>query len=88
MRIRFIARDVLPDGPVEVAIDDVKIEFTGCPGTNPADLNNDNALDINDVSIFLNAYESNNPIIDFNTDGQLDFFDVSAFLIQFSQGLP
>ena len=53
-----------------------------------ADLNNDGALDFFDVSAFLTAFGSGNPIADFTGDGLFDFFDVSTFLQEFSAGCP
>ncbi len=53
-----------------------------------ADLNNDGVLDFFDVSMFLNAYSSMNPIADFDGNGVYDFFDVSAFLNAYTAGCP
>ena len=54
----------------------------------PADLNGDGVLDFFDISVFLAAFSSQNPIADFNNDGLFNFFDVSAFLNAFTQGCP
>lgn len=54
----------------------------------PADLNGDGILDFFDVSAFLVAYNSQDPVADFTDDGAFDFFDVSAFLTSFSAGCP
>lgn len=54
----------------------------------PADLNNDGSLNFFDVSAFLTAYQSQDPIADFNNDGLFNFFDVSAFLTAFNAGCP
>jgi hypothetical protein len=51
-----------------------------------ADLNQDTELNFFDVSAFLMAYQSQDPIADFNDDGSFDFFDVSAFLSAFNAG--
>ena len=56
----------------------------GCP----ADLNSDGVLDFFDVSAFLSAYSSMDPLADFDGNGVFDFFDVSAFLSAFSAGCP
>lgn len=63
------------------------------PGVNnapacPGDLTGDGILDFFDVSAFLTAFNSMNPIADFTGDGNFDFFDVSAFLTAFSAGCP
>lgn len=86
IKLRFVVFDNETDGVVEAAIDDLKIEFFGCPSTNPADLNNDGILNFFDISIFLNAFASQNPLADINEDGIIDFFDVSTFIIAFSDG--
>jgi subtilisin-like proprotein convertase family protein len=52
------------------------------------DLNGDGVLDFFDVSAFLSAFTSQDPIADFTGDGQFNFFDVSAFLNAFSAGCP
>ncbi|MCA9276511.1 MAG: VCBS repeat-containing protein [Phycisphaerales bacterium] len=59
-------------------------------GSQPcsADLTGDGLLDFFDVSSFLSAYNTQDPIADFNGDGMLNFFDVSAFLIAYNAGCP
>jgi hypothetical protein len=54
----------------------------------PADLNGDNMLNFFDVSAFLTAYNSMDPVADFNGDGMFNFFDVSAFLSAYNAGCP
>ena len=54
----------------------------------PADLNNDNTLDLADINEFITALTTHNPIADFTNDGQFDFFDIAAFLTTFSTGCP
>lgn len=70
-------------------IDDVAFsyEFIDEPDC-PADLNGDGLLNFFDVSAFLVAYNSQDPIADFMGDGAFNFFDVSAFLTSFSAGCP
>lgn len=53
-----------------------------------ADLNGDNQLDFFDVSAFLTAFGTQDPIADFTGEGAFDFFDVSAFLAAFGVGCP
>ncbi|MEQ9206454.1 MAG: GC-type dockerin domain-anchored protein [Phycisphaerales bacterium] len=53
-----------------------------------ANLNCDDTLDFFDVSAFLAAFSSSDPIADFNEDGNFNFFDVSTFLVAFSAGCP
>ena len=54
----------------------------------PADMTGDGILNFFDVSVFLTAFSSQNPIADFTGDGIYNFFDVSAFLTSFSAGCP
>ncbi len=54
----------------------------------PADLNMDGTLNFFDVSAFLTAFISMDPIADFTGDGIFNFFDVSAFLASYSAGCP
>lgn len=62
--------------------------YSGYPPLCPADLNNDSTLNFFDVSAFLTAYQSQNPIADFNNDGLFNFFDVSLFLSAYNTGCP
>jgi hypothetical protein len=54
----------------------------------PADLTGDGVLNFFDISAFLNAYNSMDPIADFTNDGVFNFFDVSAFLNAYNAGCP
>lgn len=56
--------------------------------TCPADMNNDGLVNFFDISVFLSAFTSGDPIADINSDGNFDFFDVSEFLALFAQGCP
>lgn len=51
-----------------------------------ADINDDGHLNFFDISAFLKAFNSLNPIADFTGDGRFNFFDVSAFLLGFTGG--
>ena len=51
-----------------------------------ADLTGDGDVDFFDISAFLTAFNSQQPVADFTGDGIFDFFDVSAFLSAFSSG--
>lgn len=62
--------------------------YAGCPPLCPADINGDGTLNFFDVSAFLTAFQSQNPIADINGDGLFNFFDVSAFLTAFNAGCP
>jgi murein tripeptide amidase MpaA len=86
MRIRFVAYDNENDGIVEAAIDDLKVEYLGCPSLNPADINGDGTLNFFDISAFITALSAQDPIADFNNDGRWNFFDISAFLTAYADG--
>lgn len=85
VRVRFIASDLINGSIVEAGVDDLRLIALGCSG-NPADLNGDGSLDFFDISLFLSAFNANDPIADFTGDGVYDFFDVSAFLSAFNAG--
>jgi len=53
-----------------------------------ADLTGEGVLDFFDVSAFLQAFGSQDPIADFTGEGVFDFFDISAFLQAFAAGCP
>ena len=53
-----------------------------------ADLNGDGSLNFLDVSEFLSAFGSMDPVADFEADGNFNFLDVSAFLAAFGAGCP
>ena len=57
-----------------------------CVPDCPADINGDGVLDFFDISAFLAAFASQDPIADMNGDGVIDFFDVSTFLGAFAAG--
>ena len=52
------------------------------------DLNGDGVLNFFDVSVFLNAFNTMNPVADFTNDGEFNFFDVSSFLSAYNTGCP
>lgn len=55
---------------------------------NPADMNNDGALDFFDVTLWVHAFVNQDPAADFTGDGQLNNFDLSMFLQAFLGGCP
>lgn len=71
-----------------VIVDFILPEPEGDPCPAPPDYNDDNTLDFFDVSAFLGAFSSQDPLADITGDGTFDFFDVSAFLGLFSAGCP
>lgn len=46
------------------------------------------SLNFFDVSLFLSAFNGQDPAVDFDNNGEFNFFDVSAFLTAFSGGCP
>ena len=54
----------------------------------PADLNGDETLDFFDISIFIAAFNNNEPDGDFDNNGEWNFFDVSGFISAFNAGCP
>ncbi len=79
-----------PDAPADESVQRCPVHrlLPGRPGTCPADLNGDGTLNFFDVSAFLTAFNSMNPIADFTGDGNFNFFDVSAFLQAYNAGCP
>ncbi|MHA7812514.1 MAG: GC-type dockerin domain-anchored protein [Phycisphaerales bacterium] len=67
-----------------IGSDIVVTVIQGCP----ADLTMDGEINFFDVSAFLTAFNSMDPIADFNNDELFNFFDVSAFLSAYNAGCP
>jgi murein tripeptide amidase MpaA len=84
MRLRFVARD-LTGSVVEAAVDDVQVTVTGCP-FNPADINHDGQVNVQDFLAFLQLYSSGDPAADFTGDGQVNVQDFLAFLSAYAAG--
>jgi hypothetical protein len=78
--------------PQSIALDAsiaLTINANGAPASScPADLTGDGVLNFFDVSAFLNAYNTMDPIADFDGNGVFNFFDVSGFLNAFNAGCP
>ena len=70
------------DSSGEVLICDISCLDDVCIG----DLNADGAVNFFDVSMFLEAYLSDNEIADLNQDGDLNFLDVSTLLDAYAGG--
>jgi hypothetical protein len=93
VRLRFNVSDTGAGSVVEAGVDDIRLEQRTCEdvpaGCSAADLAEPfDVLDFFDVSAFLAAYNSADPIADFNGDGNFDFFDVSSFLMNYNIGCP
>lgn len=83
-RLRLVIRD--SDG--DESFDDSDLSFTITGSACTVDLTGDGVLDFFDISAFLNAFSSMDPIADLTGEGAFDFFDISAFLSAFSAGCP
>ncbi len=46
----------------------------------------DGELDFFDVSAFLDAFQTQDPMADLNGDGNFNFFDVSMFIVEYQSG--
>ena len=66
----------------------LSVSLGGASPPCPADLTGDGVLNFFDISAFLSAFASQDPVADFNGDGSFNFFDVSAFLSAFGLGCP
>ena len=65
------------------------LSVDGCRvNTCVADFNGDGSLNFFDVSMFLVAFNEQDPIADLQSDGSFNFFDVAAFLTSFQAGCP
>lgn len=91
-RIRVSAGDVGTQNVIEAGLDNLRFSRVECvnPPTCPADLAAPfGELNFFDVSAFLNAYNTQDPIADFaDPAGVWNFFDVSAFLDAYNAGCP
>jgi hypothetical protein len=82
----------LPDGPgyTPAAMFEHRLfgPSVSCLSCCLADINGDGLVDFFDVSLFIQLFQSQDPLADMNNDGQWDFFDVSQFVQEFSAGCP
>lgn len=54
----------------------------------PADRDNNGMLDFFDISLYIAAFNAQDPSADLNDDGQWNFFDVSLYIQQYNAGCP
>lgn len=63
--------------------------YIGNAGCNIADLAEPfGTLNFFDISAFLAAFNSSEPVADINNDGVFNFFDISAYLNEYAAGCP
>jgi hypothetical protein len=84
VRVRFIAQDLDSGSIVEAAVDDVSLEFRGCPDdANPIDLTGDGVVDSGDLALFVSLFVAGDLAVDFTGDGVVDSGDLGEFIVQF-----
>lgn len=59
-----------------------------CQTPCPVDFNHDGQANFFDISIFLQAYNNQDPLADLTGDGKYNFYDVSLLFNIFTQGCP
>ena len=80
MKVRFVAEDLATGSLIEAAVDEIKIRLISCaPPNDPADINNDGAVDAADLALLLNNWNGIG-IGDINQDGGVDAQDVAIML--------
>ena len=62
--------------------------FSSVPAPCLPDLNLDKQLNFYDISLFIELFLAQRPLVDFNRDGSHNFFDVSAMIESYLQGCP
>lgn len=67
--------------------DNVRV-FYSIPSPCLPDLNLDKQLNFYDISLFIELFLAQRPLVDFNRDGSHNFFDVSAMIESYLQGCP
>jgi hypothetical protein len=91
MRVRFTAKDDV-GAVIEAAVDGIEVTGLVCEDPKvddcPADLNGDTETDFVDISLFLEAFGTQDPVADLSGDGEYDFVDISLFLKSFGAGCP
>ena len=88
---RLVAQVGDPKNPVgdpNVLSQPATVVLRVTPAACLVDYDSNGILDFFDVSAFLDAFGSQDPIADLTNDGIYDFFDVSEFLDLFGMGCP
>ena len=72
-----------------VRVYDVSGELGGdCPAPCIPDLDASGDLNFFDITAFLSAYQTRDPLIEFNGDGAFNFYELSFYLAAFAAGCP
>ena len=89
-RVRFTARDGIPDSTIEAGVDGVTLRAIACSAGCAADFNGDGFLDFFDYGDFVACFEGagcpQGRTADFNGDGFVDFFDYADYIDAFAAG--
>lgn len=84
--------DVDLDGAKDLLAADADTSYSTHYRSLPApclpDLNLDKQLNFYDISLFIELFLAQRPLVDFNRDGSHNFFDVSAMIESYLQGCP
>ncbi|MEQ8769198.1 MAG: M14 family metallocarboxypeptidase [Phycisphaerales bacterium] len=87
LRVRFVASDFGGGSIVEAGVDDVTLEFRGCPATNFADCDGNGSLNVDDVDCFVAAFLGGDLAgADCDGNGSLNVDDVDCFVAAFLGG--
>lgn len=84
--------DVDLDGANDLLAADSDADFgtlyRSLPAPCPPDLNLDKQLNFYDISLFIELFLAQRPLVDFNRDGSHNFFDVSRMIESYLHGCP
>ncbi len=88
LRVRFVAGDLGSGSIVEAGVDDVTLEFRGCPTpTNFADCDGNGSLNVDDVDCFVAGFLGGDlESADCDGNGALNVDDVDCFVAAFLGG--
>ncbi len=87
IRVRFVASDNAGGSIVEAGVDDVTLEFRGCPASNFADCDGNGTLNVDDIDCFVSAFlGSDLALADCDGNGSLNVDDIDCFVAAFLGG--
>ena len=90
VRLRFTSGDLGGGAVVEAAIDNIALTSFECVTTqcNPADLDANGALNVDDVDLFVAGFLGLDPVADCDASGTFNVDDVDCFVSAFLAGCP